>query len=243
MDIEALLDAHARQHPDLRAVIARIRVMRAKTAEVEAEQYQPTRAAALVAEIRSATAQAIADELRGMLADAARADATAMDRRDRDERERVAGANGHAIDPHRITMATTAAEISVLLHDAAALDADSVRKAWGYAQPVLKQMAAREAREHRQPHASSAFNTWTLWQSKMADLTRRAPDRESLAASASRRQRDLKERVLAVCRVVALDGEVAKLLLAAGIQERTPEAVPAKNSLTSGSWWDRFNQK
>ena len=100
-----------------------------------------------------------ADELRAMLAEAAREDSDAIDARDDSERERLEAMNGHQVDPRRFTAAATASEISSMLRDAEAMDPDTLRTSWHFALPVLKQMAAKESREHRLPHAASARST------------------------------------------------------------------------------------
>lgn len=245
MDIEALLASHERQHPELSAIVGDIRSMLAEIDDVERQEYQPAKASQLVTEIRQTTAASIATEARAMLDEAARVDDVALADRDAAERERITSANGHDVDPRRFTAAATASEISSLLRDAEAVDADTLKRSWAFAQPVLKQLAARESREHKMPHAASAFNIWTTWQARLASTMHRAPDRAVMSDAGTRRRHELRERILAVCRLASLDSAVAKLLLAADIETRTPPTggAPAKGALVSGGWFDRFTTK
>ena len=244
MDIDALLDVHA-QDADVRTTVDQVRTMRAAIAGVEGMQYQPARQAELTANIRANAATAGADALRQMLTEARDGDAEALSDRDDAERERVDTMNGAHVDPARFTAAATAGEISSLLRDAEAVgDPDSLRRAWAFALPKLREMAGREMRQYRLPSGASAFSALTIWQSRVASLTRQTPTRDVLSDRAQRRQRELREKVLSVWRLVALDREVARHLLAADIAQHTPtNGAPAKGTLTFGKFFDQFPMK
>ena len=244
MDIDSLLNVHE-QDAVKRPVVGQVRAMVDAIAGIEGMQYQTARQTELVTNVTNNATKASADDVLAREAEAAREDADARELRDDDERERLENMNGHAVDPRMFTAATTAGEISALLRDAEAVDPDTLRRAWGYAQPALRALAAKEARTYRQPSASSAFNAWTIWQSKMAGLTRQAPSREMMSDRAARRQREIRDKALEVWRVVGLDHMVARHLSAADIEQRTPTNGGAlvKSTLTVGGWFDQLSKK
>jgi len=188
--------------------IASVRSLLADEDEIDAARYMPQRAAELKRERRAETVGEIVAELarlEGQVATSAKDD---DDARRAADRVRVADANGHAVDPHRFTSATTPAEIVLLLRDAETADPDTLRRAWAYAEPRLKAMAAQEQRTHRIGTATSAFNALTVWSSRMKSVGHALRDRGDLADVVARRQREVRQQVLAVARVVGLDLEI-----------------------------------
>jgi hypothetical protein len=67
---------------------------------------------------------------------------------------------------------------------------------------ILVQLARKDMREHRQPHAAGAFNALTVWRTRMA--SRRVPDRQQVSEAGLPSARDVRQQVLAVARVVGL---------------------------------------
>ena len=243
MDVDSLLGVHEGD-PEKRAAVGQVRAMRDAISGVEGMQYQPARQAELITNVKANAAKTAADTLRQQLADAASEDRDALDVRDENERDRLTSVNGHAVDPRRFTAAASASEISSMLRDAEAMDVDTLRTSWAFALPVLKQMAAKESREHRLPHANSAFSIWTTWGARMATVTQQAPTRQVLTDKASRRQGALKEKVLSVWRVVGLDQAVARHLLAADVSERMLNTgEPATGGLVFGRFFDQFKSR
>ena len=241
MDEESQLVVHE-QDDDKRPVVGQVRAYCDTVAGIKGMRYQPDRQKELITNAADNATKASADDVLARQAEAARKDADRIEARDDDERSRLENANGHSVDPRLFTQATTAGEISSLLRDAEAIDHDTLTRAWGFAQPVLKGLAAKEAREHRLPGSTSAFSAWTLWQTRMASATQRIPTREAMSDRAARRQREIRDKALEVWRVVGLDDMVARHLRAADLAERIPPngGEPAKGSLVVGRWFDLF---
>jgi hypothetical protein len=234
-DLNAILERHEHQgYPP--GVIREVRSLLRDEDDVDAQQYQPNRAAQLKATRRAAAVDAIVAELSRLdTATTARA-AQELDAQARAEHARVTSGNGHNVDPHRFTAATTPAEIVLLLRDAEAADPDTLRKAWAYAEPKLRAMAQAEQRSHRLPAATSAFNALVTWQGRMRSLSHRAPDGAQLSEAMARQRQEIKQQVLAVARMVGLDVAVEQAMRKAALPE------PPTSTITVGGFFDRFGK-
>jgi hypothetical protein len=223
------------------AVIGTVRSLLAAEDEIDSARYLPQRAAELKRERRVAAVGEIVTELTRLEKEIATS-AEAADVAQRvAEHERVVSTNGHAVDPHRFTLATTPAEIVLLLRDAEAADPDTLRRSWAYAEPKLRAMAATEQRTHRQPGATSAFNALVMWQTRMRSISAAAPDRSLLADVVASRRRAVRQQALAVARVVGLDAAVEIALKRSAASRSSVGEEPAGN-ITFGKFFDQFPQ-
>ena len=231
MDIERLLSVHESQGAPP-AVVAEVRSVLAFDREVDAERYVPERVAELKRERRQRAAEAIAGHLSALEGDAAKAAAVEQELHARREHERVTSANGHGVDPRSIDAAASPAELDVLLRDAEAADAGTLRKAWTSVEPRLKAMALDDQRRHRLPHAASALHVLTTWQARARDVTRRAPTASDLREAAQRARREVRDKVLAVADAVGLRAAVERAAKEAAVAGVRPAA-----GMVFGPYW------
>jgi hypothetical protein len=102
-------------------------------------------------------------------------------------------------------------------------------------------MAAAEQRQHRVPSGTSAFNAFVTWGARMRLLAKAAPDRRPLTDVIASRQRALRQRVLAVARVIGLDVAVEAALKRAAVTSARVGEEPAGN-ITIGKFFDLYPQ-
>jgi hypothetical protein len=234
---ERVLDALAQQGAPT-AVLDAVRALREDEGRIDAGGYLPMRAMELKRECRARTVAAIVEQLRALEADAAKASAIDLELHDRAEHERVTKADGHgAIDLDRVRIATSPAELAVLMRDALAHSPDGARRAWHFIEPRLREMAAREQRTHVIGTGATAFNLLCRLQVEMRQLSQRSPDRTAVAEAGQQRARQIRRHVLEVARVVGLDAEVERAARLVAVPERPEPGV------VSGGWFDRFNTR
>jgi len=243
MDLNALIDVHEQQGTPATLTPAMISEVRAFVADLQAiddAQYLPARNAELKRTRGGTTVEVLRTEWR-KLEDAAVAQAAAdADAHETAERARVtSGTTDHAIDPALFTTAKTGAEVQLLLADAEAAGPDALRRAWGHAEPRLREMARDEQRRHQLPGASSGFTVLTAWQAKLRDATRRSPDRTQISEAAARRQREIRQSVLGLADVVGLRRE----LELAARRSAMPVAPQKSAHIVSGGFFDKFQTR
>ena len=236
MDVNVILDRlEAQGAPS--GIVREVRALLSDEAGIDIERYQRDRAAELKASRRGKAVDAIVTEMRRLDEEATARAAEKLDEHAQAEHVRVTSGNGHSVDLARIASAASAAEVVVLLHDAAAADADTLRRTWLFAEPRLRAMAATEARLHRLPGATSAFNALVTWQARMGSLASRAPGRAQLSEAPARQRQEIEQQVLAVARVVGLDGAVKQAM------RRSAVPAPEQTSTVSvGRFFDQFKR-
>jgi hypothetical protein len=155
--------------------------------------------------------EAVLAEVVRVEADRARDEARPLDEETVEARERVIDGRDAPSDVWRISVASTPAEISALLGDAETSSPATLRQAWNFAEPVLRQLAVTDAREHRRPTGTGAFSILMTWSTRVKLAGRSTPDRGAIADGTEREKVAWRQQVLAVCRaLVGLDVEVER---------------------------------
>jgi hypothetical protein len=220
-------------------IIEKLRLLRKDQDDIAASGYLPQVVAAKTTAARQQRATEIREALDHVLQVAAAEDQATADQHAHAERERLAMSTGQdvVVDVERISRATNAAEVVVLLKDADLAGPIELRRVWPYAEPKLRALAAREQSHYRMGTAASAFNALVTWQSRMKTVMQRQPDRAQLSEAAQTRQRMIREKALAACRVLGIDG-----LVEAGARKAALPAAP-ESAMVTGGWFDRFGGK
>jgi hypothetical protein len=219
-----------------KSVIDKVSEFRGAQRAIDDAQYQPGRAAELKAVLHAKTVEAGRRQLSVLEADAATAAAADVESHDRAAHDHAAQGDEPGADMPRITAARTFAELRLVMEDALAADPGKARRTWEVVRPLMRDMMADAERRHVMPSAHSAFTAYNLLELRMRELTRRGPDRTHVSEAGARRQRELRERVLAAWRVVGLDQEIARAAAKAAIPE-APEST-----LVVGGFFDRFKR-
>jgi hypothetical protein len=238
--VDRILSTHERAGAP-KVAVDLVRGLLADEEQIETAGYAPQRAAELKQARRDEATAAIVDALAALEADEAQAHVERVMAADREAQERAARADGHVVDVGRITVALTAAEIVLLLREAEAADAESLRRTWAFAEPKLRSMAADEMRKNRVPHAGSAFHALTTWQAQMKTLSQRAPSLADVSNEGARRVSTIRQYVLDVARVVGLDKQVEAAATKAAVRRASEGQPPvAESGIQVGRFFDQF---
>jgi hypothetical protein len=232
-----IIATHERQEPRVAVIANVIRQLRAAEDEIDGQRFQADRARELKGERRQQAVAAIVADLRRLEGEADAAAERAVDEHAEAERQRVAAANGHMVDPARIAAASSPAELVLLLKDAEVVDADSLRRTWAFCEPRLRAWAQQDMRNNRLPNATSAFAVLTMWGTRVKAATQRTPDRAAVVERASRDRSALRQRVLMVARLSGLDVLVERAARRAAVGE-----LP-KGTTTFGKAWDQLDER
>ena|SRR5688572_2289762 len=220
IDTSAVLDTYERQRPELKPLTDAVRALLLAEREIKDAQYQPPRAAELLCDRREQTVAVMADQLRAL-------EEVAPEQPPVDEPEPAVDPS--LVDPHCYTVARQPSEIVALLREVEG-DPAALTRAWRFAQPRLREMAAREARSHMLPHAASAFSALTTWQLRVRSKRTADP----VVDATVRRRREIREAALQVADTVGLRRGVEQAVTRASVGSQ-----PAGNT-TVGKFWDMY---
>jgi hypothetical protein len=220
------------------AVIDATRALRADVDQFERTGYLPDVLRTKTHARRAEYVTTVAQQLRDLEANEEKLAVLNLDLHDQREHARVTAATGHgAIDLDRVKVATSPAELSVLMREAMAHSEDGARRAWGFIEPRLREMAAREQRQRVIGTGNTAFGLLCRWQLEMRTLSQRSPDRAHLSEAGIRRRREIRQQVLAIARVVGLDQQVDVAARQAALAEKPT------TTMEIGRWFDQFNKR
>jgi hypothetical protein len=238
MDVEQILQTHVSQDARVGLAANVARQLLAAYAEIDQQEFVSTKSASLKAEKKVAAEQALVVELKRLEAVVDDEVEVAIARAREAERRRLHEGNGSSphVEVARVDRATSPAELALLLQEAESIGPHEVRRVFGFAKPLLEQMARQDVRSNRIPSRAGALSVLTRWQMRVRDLGVRAPDEASVRERGRHEKASVRARLANIAAVASID-----LPRVVRVAAATPSGV--RPNITFGRFWETQGSK